>query len=59
MIRLVIILALLILVLFLIYSIVNSIRTKHIDWTGIGVTLALIMLVLYLRGVTGIGGVGF
>lgn len=59
MIRLVIILALLILVLFLIYSIVNSIRTKHIDWTDIGVTLALIMLALYLRGVTGIGGVGF
>ncbi|MGN8020935.1 hypothetical protein ACTJJ7_09450 [Phyllobacterium sp. 22229] len=59
MIRLIIILALLILVLFLIYSIINSIRTKQIDWTGIGVTLALIMLALYLRGVTGIGGVGF
>ncbi|MGO4450971.1 hypothetical protein AB4Y96_18815 [Phyllobacterium sp. TAF24] len=59
MIRLIIILALLVLVLFLIYSIVGSIRKKQIDWTGIGVAIALIALALYLRGMTGIGGVSF
>lgn len=59
MIRVIIILALLVLVLFLIYSIVSSIRKKQIDWTGIGVAIALIFLALYLRGLTGIGGVSF
>jgi uncharacterized BrkB/YihY/UPF0761 family membrane protein len=59
MIRVIIILALLVLVLFLIYSIINSVRTRQIDWTGIGVTVALIALALYLRNLTGIGGVSF
>ncbi|QND51287.1 hypothetical protein HB779_04775 [Phyllobacterium sp. 628] len=59
MIRIIIALALLVLVLLLIYSIVNSIRRKQIDWTGIAVAIALIVFAIYLRNTTGIGGISF
>lgn len=56
MIRLVLILLAAVLGAVALYRLYQSVRVRQWDWTGIGVAIAFVLLAIYLRNVTGIGG---
>jgi len=39
------------------YKLFRFVRTREWDWMGIGLAVAFILLAIYLRMATGIGGV--
>ena len=38
------------------YKLFQSMRAKEWDWTGIAFAIAFVLLAVYLRTITGIGG---
>ena len=56
MIRLVVIALLVVLGTVALYRLYRSVRAQEWDWTGIGVAIAFVLLAIYLRNITGIGG---
>ncbi|MDP3896096.1 MAG: hypothetical protein Q8Q62_05430 [Mesorhizobium sp.] len=56
MIRLVLILACVILGAVALYKLFQAARARQWDWTGIAFAIAFVLLAVYLRNVTGIGG---
>ena len=58
MVRLVVFIALAVVAAVALWKLYDMIRTRRIDWTGIAFIAGFVVLAIWLRHETGMGGVG-